>query len=869
MVETKIGLLLCIKYWIIHKIHLQEIFKGVIIIKAVIMSGGMGTRLRPLTCHLPKPMVPIFNKPCMEYGIELLKKYGIEDIAITLYYLPDKIMEYFGDGSDFGVSLKYYIEDKPLGTGGSVKNAYEFLDDTFIVISGDAFTDIDLQKAYDFHKGKNSKATIVLKRENIPLEYGVVITDENGKVLRFLEKPSWGEVFSDTINTGIYILEPEVLDYYKVGENFDFSKDLFPKLLEDNIPLFGYISEEYWCDIGDLKSYIETHRHVMGQGDGSLVPPIEVKQGRPCTPIKVNQGRPCTPIEVKQGSIRQEDSCLPLWIGENTIIEKGAHINPPVYIGNNTTIKSGAIIEAYTVIGDNCIVGEGSSIKKSIIWDNVSISKNVEIRKAVICNNVFIGNRSRIFEGVAIGTSTTIGANTTIKPNIKIWPHKKVEGDVVIKKNLIWEKEIQKNLFGNRNIMGIFNQSINPENAAHLGTAMATSLGPRGTYIISCDGDNLSKSLKASIISGILSTGAQVIDIGNVTIPICRFGIKYFNGDGGLFIGKSFTEDKDIFIEILDHKGGNIDKNTRRKIENSIFIEDFKRVSGEKIQDIVTISNFSSIYLREGRGKLKYIDSIEMGKPKIIVSSPSENISKLSERFLNSIGCNVENISYHVVEKEEGMHNIVLDKNASLGILYSENGEGVEITDGFNIVSGEKYYLLNLLIGLKTGELEDALIPYNYPRIMDSMADEYKIEIEYGKSDVTEMIRALVNRENEFQYILNCDGILATGKLIEYLIAYDTTLNRLVQELPEYFYIKKTIPCKWDEKGNIIRRLSEENKGVELIEGVRFIEDKGWALLTPDEEKPIFNLYVEGYTEEYAEELGDFYNEKIKKMLKD
>ncbi len=220
--------------------------------KAVIMAGGEGTRLRPVTCGIPKPMVPVLNKPVMEYTLELLKEHNITEVAATLAYFPAVITDYFGDGGDFGIKLKYYIEHTPLGTGGSVKNAEDFLSDTFIIISGDALTDIDLERAVKFHREKSSKATLVLKRVSVPLEYGVVITDENGKITSFMEKPSWGEVFSDTINTGIYILEPEVLDYYKKGDNFDFSKDLFPKLLNDNIPMYGYVTKDYWNDIGDL-----------------------------------------------------------------------------------------------------------------------------------------------------------------------------------------------------------------------------------------------------------------------------------------------------------------------------------------------------------------------------------------------------------------------------------------------------------------------------------------------------------------------------------------------------------------------------------------------------------------------------------------
>jgi mannose-1-phosphate guanylyltransferase/phosphomannomutase len=214
--------------------------------KSVIMAGGEGTRLRPLTCNIPKPMVPIVNKPVMEHIIELLRKHNLTDIAVTLQYLPNIIKNHFNDGREYDVNLKYYVEDKPMGTAGSVKNAEDFLDDTFIVISGDALTDIDLKKAIDFHFSKKSMATLVLKKVEIPLEYGVVVTDENGRITRFLEKPSWGEVFSDTVNTGIYILSPEVLKYYNKNEIFDFSKDLFPLLLKQDKPMYGYVSEDYW-----------------------------------------------------------------------------------------------------------------------------------------------------------------------------------------------------------------------------------------------------------------------------------------------------------------------------------------------------------------------------------------------------------------------------------------------------------------------------------------------------------------------------------------------------------------------------------------------------------------------------------------------
>lgn len=231
--------------------------------KAVIMAGGKGTRLRPLTCHLPKPMVPLIGKPCMAYTIDLLKKHGIYDIAITMQYKPEMIRDYFGDGRTFGVNMHYFQETTPLGTAGSVKNAQPFLDDTFIVISGDALTDVDLRQALNFHKQKGAKATLVLTRVSHPLEYGVVMTDDEGRIVKFLEKPSWGEVFSDTVNTGIYILEPELLERVPHGLTFDFSQQLFPALLEDDDALFGYISSGYWSDIGNLQQYRQTQFDML------------------------------------------------------------------------------------------------------------------------------------------------------------------------------------------------------------------------------------------------------------------------------------------------------------------------------------------------------------------------------------------------------------------------------------------------------------------------------------------------------------------------------------------------------------------------------------------------------------------------------
>src|ERR1700727_1008003 len=215
--------------------------------KGVVMAGGEGSRFPPLTSRRPKPLAPVAGKPVMEHIIALLRQHGITESVATVHCLGDEVESYFDSGADFGVTMEYVVEDTPLGTAGAVKMADKLLaDGTFLVISGDALTDIDLTALVEHHRREGNDVTIALQRVTNPLEFGVVVTDESGRITRFLEKPSWGEVFSDTINTGIYVLEPEIFEYMEAGKNYDFSKDIFPFMLRDGKPLYGFVATDYW-----------------------------------------------------------------------------------------------------------------------------------------------------------------------------------------------------------------------------------------------------------------------------------------------------------------------------------------------------------------------------------------------------------------------------------------------------------------------------------------------------------------------------------------------------------------------------------------------------------------------------------------------
>ncbi|HHX73635.1 MAG TPA: NDP-sugar synthase, partial [Firmicutes bacterium] len=374
--------------------------------KAIIMAGGEGSRLRPLTCDRPKPMVPLMNRPLMEHIVALLKRHDLKNIGVTLQYLPEQIRDYFGDGRDFGVSMQYFVEDSPLGTAGSVKNAGDFLDETFLVISGDALTDFDLHKAIAFHRQKGGVATLVLTSVATPLEYGVVITEQDGRIVRFLEKPSWSEVFSDTVNTGIYILEPEVLQLIPEGKMFDFARDLFPLLMREGHTLYGYVAEGYWCDIGSIEQYHAAHLDVLqGKAKLELLPP-----------------------QAEPG----------IYLAENVLIEPGARLIPPVFVGSGSRIENGARVGEYSVIGSGTQVEAEASVKRSILFRNTYIGPRAELRGAVLCNRVRVMSGTSLFEGAVVGDDCVLEENVTVKPDVRIWPHKRIESGSMLAESVIW-----------------------------------------------------------------------------------------------------------------------------------------------------------------------------------------------------------------------------------------------------------------------------------------------------------------------------------------------------------------------------------------------------------------------------------------------
>ena len=435
------------------------------------MAGGEGTRLRPLTSNQPKPMVPIVGKPCIEHIVELLRGHGIDEVVVTLAFMPQAIRSYFGDGESLGVNIEYSVEELPLGTAGSVRLASEKLDDTFLVISGDALCDVDLGALVDRHKETGAAVTIGLKSVDNPLEFGIVVTDDDGKVERFLEKPSWGQVFSDTINTGIYVLEPEVLTHVPADGPYDFSKELFPLLLEMGRPIYGHVMEGYWQDIGNLDQYRQANFDALDES------------------VRLN-------IE----GVRLRGN---VWIGEGTDIHDVEEIEGPAFIGNHCRITRDASIGPYTVLSNGVTLRERARTSRSVIDAATHVGRSALIEGAIIGRACDIRDHVRIQEGAAIGDEVTIGSESSIAPHVRIYPYKEVETGSQVYENLIWETRASSRLFGKDGVSGLVNVDLTPETAARLATALGTALKRGARVVASRDSAPGCRMIKRAMISGL------------------------------------------------------------------------------------------------------------------------------------------------------------------------------------------------------------------------------------------------------------------------------------------------------------------------------------------------------------------------------
>ncbi len=830
--------------------------------RAVLMAGGSGTRLRPLTCDLPKPMVPVLNRPIAEHIINLLKLNGIDEVIATLHYLPDVMRDYFQDGSDFGIQMTYAVEeDQPLGTAGCVKNIAELLDDTFLVISGDSITDFDLRAAIAFHKAHKSKATLVLTRVPNPLEFGVVITDENYRISRFLEKPSSSEIFSDTVNTGIYILEPEVLDYLPENQETDFSKDLFPQLLAEGEPMYGYIAEGYWCDVGHLDVYREAHYDGLYRK------------------VKLD--------------FAYEELSPGIWKGQNTYIDPSVRIEPPVLIGSNCRIGPRVQIDGGTVLGDNVTVGADANLKRPIIWNGAIIGEEAHLRACVIARGTRVDRRAHVLEGAVVGPLSTIGEEAQVSPSVRVWPNKKVEPGAILNINLIWGQTAHRNLFGQRGVSGLANIDITPEFAVKLGAAYGSTLKPGSHVTVSRDQRTIFQMVSRSLIAGLMSVGVNIQNLEATAIPVARSIVPSLSIAGGIHVRVHPDRADHILIEFFDHKGINISKAREKKIEGAYFKEDFRRAQMHEIGTMAYANQVIDIYGINFERHLN-VEAIRHSSSKVVIDYVYAVSGAVLPQILAKFGCDavVLNASLNQMVSTNTDREALLSQlghvvealKATFGVQVYANGEQLMLVDeAGSPIRGEMLTALMAEIMLAQHPRGTVVVPVHASSAVEQIARRHDGRVVRTKANPTALMEACQTSPNvvlggsgDMGFIFphlhpGFDAMFCIGKIIELLTIQERTLGQIRAELPRVSHKTYTVRCPWSAKGALMRRLVETHpvECLELVDGVKIFsyQHDGWVLILPDAGEPLVHIFANSSDRSWVDETLREYRIRVQEFV--
>ena len=826
--------------------------------KAVIMAGGEGTRLRPLTSNQPKPMLPMGNRPMMEHVVRLLRHHGFEDIVVTVAFMPNAIRTYFGDGSEFGVRMVYATEETPLGTAGSVRNARAELDERFLVISGDVLTDIDLGAVVDFHVAKGALATLALVAVDNPLEFGIVITHEDGSVERFLEKPTWGQVFSDTINTGIYVLEPEIFDFIPEGRPVDFSGEAFPAVLEAGRPLYGYVSKGYWEDVGTLDAYLKAHHDIL---DGHVT------------------------VDVPGFELRPR-----VWVGKGTEIDPTARIDGPAVIGDNCTIGAGAHFGAYVTLGSNVRVGDNALIERSVVHDNTYLGSGVRVEGSVLGRSSDLRQGVRLEEGVVLGDECFVGAHADLKAGVKVYPFKTVEAGAIVNSSIVWESRGARVLFGRDGVRGLANVDISPELAVRLSMAWASTLEKGATITTSRDTSRAARVLKRAIMVGCNAAGVNVDDLEAATVPVTRFQARSTTSVGAVTVRLAADDPQSVVIRFFDAEGIDVDEGTQRKIERLFYREEFRRVLAREIGDIgfppraleyYTAALTDAVDLRPTR----------QAAPKLVLDYSYGTASFVMPTLLAKVGGDVLVVnpfantagvtSFDRAAGAGHVADLVRASGAALGAVIDPGSEHVTVVDdtGHVLTDDEALLvLLTLVTEIRPGAA--VALPVAVSRAAEEICRRSGTSIVWTKLSTSHLMEVASSGKVQFaasqsggfifpEFLPAYDAAATLMNLLSMLTASGTRLSSLVGSLPRVHIAHQSVHTPWDQKGTVMRVLMERSAGrdVVLVDGMKILEPDGWALVLPDPEAPLTHIWAEAAGAAQAEMRAQEYAVRIREML--
>ena len=816
------------------------------------MAGGEGTRLRPMTANQPKPMLPVVNKPIMEHALRLLKRHGFSETVVTVQFLASLVRNYFGDGEDVGMNLQYATEEMPLGTAGSVKNAEDALRaEPFLVISGDALTDIDLTALVSFHKKQGALVTVALTRVPNPLEFGIIIADEDGRIQRFLEKPTWGQVFSDTVNTGIYVMEPEVLAQVPAREQVDWSGDVFPSLLAAGAPLYGWVADGYWEDVGTHESYLKAQADVLSGRVNIDMDGFEVSPG--------------------------------VWVDEGVEVDPEALLSGPLCIGQYTKIEAGAQLREFTVIGNNVVVKEGAFLHRAVVHNNVFIGPGTTLRGCVIGKNTDVMASARIEEGAIVGDECLIEPEAYLSAGVKVYPFKTIEAGAVVNTSVIWESRGQRTLFGPRGVSGLVNVEITPELCVRLASAYASMLRKGAVVTTSRDVSRAARALKRAMQGALNASAINVIDLEAQPLPLARFHTARGEASGGIALRTTPGDSQSIDIIFLDEQGGDLSLADAGKLERVFSRQEYRRAFPGEIAELSYPSRVVETYVAE---LLRCVDmtGVREAGLKIVVDCAGGTASLVLPALLGRIGVEVLTVNNRLDEASptqslaqlragmQRLAELVGSARADFGVRFDQVGERIQLVDDRGAMISEDRALL-VVLDLIAAERHSGRValPVTTTRVAEQVSRFHGVQVSwtptspYGLTEATAADDVIFGADGRGGFVVpefsrTLDGIAAFVRLLGLVARTRLSLSQIDARIPKAHLLKRSMPTPWAAKGSVMRTVVETASGrkIDTTDGVRVVEPGGgWILVLPDPADAVTHLWAEGADADAAQALLD------------
>jgi mannose-1-phosphate guanylyltransferase/phosphomannomutase len=805
-------------------------------------------------------MLPVANRPLMEHIIELLRTHGITDVVATVQFLSSVIRNYFGDGSDLGVSLSYATEDVPLGTAGSVLGAQDLLSGTFVVVSGDALTDIDLTAVVDFHRAKGAAATLVLKRMSDPLEFGIVMTDEEGRIERFLEKPTWGQVFSDTINTGIYVLEPDIFDLIPPDQAYDFSSELFPMMLDKGLPLFGYVTESYWTDVGNSDAYLQAQHDALSGKVGVGIPGFELRPS--------------------------------VWVGEDVEIHPTARLEGPLLIGDNSFVGPGARVGPSTVVGANSFVGDDAVVSNGVLMERARVSAYARVTGGVLGRGATLDRGATVEEAAVLGDEVMVGAGALIKARVRVYPSKSVEAGAIVTQSVVRERRAARSLFGTRGVSGLVNVGITPITAVRLGMAYGSTLKRGSVVVTGRDGSRAARTLKRALIAGLNSTGVTCHDLELTPMPLTRFTVRSEQASGGVSVRTSPGDPETVEIRLFDGDGADLPAGDQRKIERIFFREDYRRAGPSKLGELEFPARALEQYA-SGLLRALDVDAIRARAPKVVVDYAFGPASTIGPSVLGRLGCDTLSVNAFVDEHRpvltsgeldrllENLADHVRNSGSDLGVLLEPGGEVAHLVDDSGRVLSPERSLLAFLKH-EAGRAGGGTVAV--PVSCSWACEDIAAAAGGSLLRTTTGLPALMARaqRSDVTFAGNAEGVLIFPalmpapdalmtfcKALELLATATVPFSQIVAGLPQVNLVTRDVRTPWELKGAVMRHVaSVASPGkLVLLDGVKIVENDRWALVIPAPDEPLCRIWAEGPSVTDAEELADRYAQIVEEVV--